>query len=87
MENLSIAQHSNTLHCARICDGTYQLQLRIISRGFYVYLQCEGPITLVVKAGRIILLVKEVLPSGLCFWKTMIVGNVTRISKIVLHVI
>ena len=34
-------------------------------QGDYVYLQREGPTTLDVRAGRTILRVKEVLPSGL----------------------
>ena len=53
MENLSI------------CSGAYQRQLRRFRQGDYVYLQREAPTTLDVRAGRTILRVKEVLPSGL----------------------
>jgi len=65
MENLSIAQHRDTLRYARIRSGAYRPQLRRFRQGDYVYLQREAPTTLDVKAGRTILRVKEVLPSGL----------------------
>ena len=65
MENLSIAQHRDTLHCARIRSGAYRPQLRRFRRGDYVYLQHEAPTTLDDRAWRTILMVKEVLPSGL----------------------
>ena len=65
MENLSIAQHRDTLRYARICSGAYRPQLRKFWQGDYVYFQREAPTTLNVKAGRTILRVKEVLPSGL----------------------
>ena len=65
MENLSIAQHHDTLHYARICSGVYRPQLQRFRLGDYVYLQREAPTTLDVRAGRTILWVKEVLPSGL----------------------
>lgn len=62
MENLSIAQHPDTLQYARIRSGAYQPQLRRFSRRDYVYLQPEAPTTLDVKAGRTILCVKDGLP-------------------------
>ena len=65
MENLSIAQHRDTLRYARIRSGAYRPQLRRFSTGDYVYLQREAPTTLDVKAGRTILRVKDVLPSGI----------------------
>ena len=65
MENLSIAQHRDTLRYARIRSGAYRPQLRRFRQGDYVYLQREAPTTLDVRAGRTILRVKEVLPSGL----------------------
>lgn len=65
MENLSIAQHRDTLRYARIRSGAYRPQLRRFSKGDYVYLQREAPTTLDVKAGRTILRVKDVLPSGI----------------------
>jgi hypothetical protein len=69
MENLSIAQHRDTLHYARIHSGAYQPQLRRFRQGDYVYLQRESPTTLDVKAGHTILRVKEVLPSDLLLLK------------------
>ena len=65
MKNLSIAQHRDTLRYARIRSGAYQSQLRRFWKGDYVYLQREAPATLDVRVGRIILRMKEVLPSGL----------------------
>ena len=65
MENLNIAQHPDTLRCARICNGAYRPQVRRFSKGDYVYLQREAPTTLDVKAGRTVLRVKVVLPSGI----------------------
>ena len=65
MENLSIVQDRDTLRYARIRSGAYWPQLRRFWQGYYVYFQCETPTILDVKAGRTILRVKEVLPSGL----------------------
>ena len=65
MENLNIAQHRDTLRYARIRSGAYRPQVRRFSKGDYVYLQREAPTTLDVKAGRTILRVKDVLPSGI----------------------
>ena len=44
--------------------GAYRPQLRRFKVGDYVYLQREAPTTLDVKAGRTILRVKDILPSG-----------------------
>jgi hypothetical protein len=65
MENLSIAEHRDTFLFARIRSGVYRRQLWRYRQEYYVYLQREAPTTLDVKAGRTILRVKEVLPSGL----------------------
>ena len=64
LENLAIAQHRDTLRYARIRSGAYRPQLRRFKVGDYVYLQREAPMTLDVKAGRIILRVKDILPSS-----------------------
>ena len=64
LENLAIAQHRDTLRYARIRSGAYRPQLRRFRVGDYVYLQREAPTTLDVKAGRTILRVKDILPSG-----------------------
>ena len=65
IENSSIAQHRGTLRYARIRSGAYRLQLRKFWQGNYIHLQREASTTLNVKAGRTILRVMEVLPSGL----------------------
>ena len=65
MENLSIAQHRNTLRYAHIRSGAYRPQLRRFWQGVHIYFQCEAPTTLNVRTGRTILWVKEVLLSGL----------------------
>ena len=67
LENLAITQHRNTLRYACIRSGAYRPQLRWFKVGNYVYLQREAPTTLDVKAGRTILKVKEILPSGVLF--------------------
>ena len=64
LESLAIAQHKDMLHYARIRSGAYRPQLRRFKVGNYVYLQREAPTTLDVKAGRTILRVKDILPSG-----------------------
>ena len=65
MENLSIAQHCDTLCYASIRSGGYRPQLRRFRQGDFDYLQREAPTTVDVRAGRTILQVKEVLPSDL----------------------
>ena len=65
MENLSIAQHHNTLRYACIRSGAYRPQLQRFWQGYYVYLQREVPMTLDVRVGHTILWMKEVLPNGL----------------------
>jgi hypothetical protein len=64
LENLSIAQHRDTLRYAMIRGGGYRPQVRRFQPGDYVYLQQTAPTTLDVTAGRIILRVREVLGSG-----------------------
>ncbi|BBM99042.1 hypothetical protein Mp_1g18210 [Marchantia polymorpha subsp. ruderalis] len=63
-ENLAIAQHKDTLRYATIRGGGYRPSIRRFRVGDYVYLQQTAPTTLDVTAGRIILRVREVLPSG-----------------------
>ena len=64
LKSLAIPQHRDTLRYARIRSGAYWPQLRWFRVGDYVYLQREAPTTLDVKAGRTILRVKDILPSG-----------------------
>jgi hypothetical protein len=63
LENLSIAQHRDTLRYTTIRGGVYRPQVRRFYHGDYVYLQQTAPTTLDVIAGRIILRVREVLGS------------------------
>jgi transposase InsO family protein len=65
LENLSIAQHRDTLRYATIRGGGYRPQVRRFCPRDYVYLQQTAPTTLDVTTGRIILRVREVLGSGL----------------------
>jgi hypothetical protein len=77
LENLSIAQHRDTLCYATIRGGGYRPQVRRFQPRDYVYLQQIAPTTLDVTVGRIILRVREVLGSGVLllegrdgkFWK------------------
>jgi hypothetical protein len=65
LENLSIAQHKDTLRYATIRGGGYRSQVYQFQPGDYVYLQQIAPTTLDVTARRIILRVREVLGSGM----------------------
>jgi hypothetical protein len=69
LENLSIAQHRDTLQYATIRGGGYRPQVHRFHPRDYVYLQQTTPITLDVIAGRIILRVREVLGSGVLLLK------------------
>ena len=64
LQNLAIAQHRDTLRYATIRGGGYRPQLRRFVAGNYVYLQQTAPTTLDVTAGRVILRVRQVLPTG-----------------------
>jgi hypothetical protein len=64
LENLSIAQHCDTLRYATIGGGGYRPQVHWFRSRDYVYLQQTVPTTLDVIAGRIILRVREVLGLG-----------------------
>jgi hypothetical protein len=64
LENLSIAQHCDTLQFATIRGGGYRPHVRQFRPGDYVYLQQTTATTLDVIAGRIILRVCKVLGSG-----------------------
>lgn len=64
LENLAIAQYRDTLRYATIPGGRYRPRVRHYEPGDYIYLQQTTPTTLDVTAGRIILRVRAVLPSG-----------------------
>jgi hypothetical protein len=63
LENLSIAQHKDTLGYAMIRGRGYRPQVHRFRPGDYVDLQQTAPTTLNMTAGRIILRVREVLGS------------------------
>ncbi|BBN03070.1 hypothetical protein Mp_2g20450 [Marchantia polymorpha subsp. ruderalis] len=69
-ENLAIAQHRDTLRYAIIRGGGYRLSIRRFHVGDYIYLQQTAPTTLDVTAGRTILRVREVLPSGVLLFES-----------------
>jgi hypothetical protein len=77
LENLSIAQHRDTLRYAMIRGGGYHPQVRRFRFGDYIYLQQTAPTTIDVTTGRVILRVREVLGFGVLllegcdgkFWK------------------
>lgn len=62
--NLQVAQHRDGLRYARIRSGGYRPKVRRFEVGDFVYLQREAPTSIDVKAGRTVLQVKEILPSG-----------------------
>lgn len=62
---LFIVQHRYTLRYACIRSSAYQPQLCRFSKGNYVYLQCEAPMTLDIKAWCTIFHVKDVVPSDI----------------------
>lgn len=62
--NLKIAQQRDTERYRKIRGGGYRPSVRRFEDGDYVYLQKRTPTTLDTKAGRTILRVVKVLPSG-----------------------
>jgi hypothetical protein len=80
LENLSIAQHRDTLWYAMIRGSGYRPQVRRFEPGDYVYLQQTTPTTLDVTTGRIILRVREVLGSEVLLLEGLMVssGWITR---------
>jgi len=64
MENLSIAQHRNTLRYAHTRGGNYKPKVRQFDVGDFVYLQRQPNDTLDIFFGRTILRIKVIRPSG-----------------------
>jgi site-specific DNA-cytosine methylase len=64
MRNLAIAQQRDTRRYAQVRGGGYRPRIRRYEVGDYVYLQQTAPTTLDVTAGRIVLRVTEVGPTG-----------------------
>jgi hypothetical protein len=63
MENLSIAQHRDTLRYAHTRGGSYKAKVRQFDVGDFVYLQQQPNDTLDTSSGRIILRIKAIRPS------------------------
>jgi hypothetical protein len=64
MENLSIAQHRNTLRYAHTRGGNYKPKVRHFDVGNFVYLQRQPNDTLDTFSSHIILRIKAIRPSG-----------------------
>jgi hypothetical protein len=64
MENLSIAQHRNTLRYAHTRSGSYKPKVRQFDVGDFMYLQWQPNDTLDTSFGCIILRIKAIRPSG-----------------------
>jgi hypothetical protein len=64
MENLSIAQHRNTLWYAHTQGGNYKPKVRQFDVGDFVYLQRQPNDTLDTSSSCIILKIKAIRPSG-----------------------
>ncbi len=64
MENLSIAQHRNTLRYAHTWSGSYKPKVRQFDVGDFVYLQRQPNDILDIFSGHTILRIKAIKPSG-----------------------
>jgi hypothetical protein len=64
MENLSIAQHRNTLWYAHTQGGSYKPKVRQFDVGDFVYLQRQPNDTLDISSSHTILRIKAIRPSG-----------------------
>jgi hypothetical protein len=63
MENLSIAQHWDTLWYAHTWGGSYKPKVKQFDVGDFVYLQWQLNNTLDTSSDRIILRIKAIMPS------------------------
>jgi hypothetical protein len=63
MENLSIAQHQDTLRYAHTRGGSYKPKVRQFDVGDFVYLQRQPNDILDTSYGRTILKIKVIKPS------------------------
>jgi hypothetical protein len=64
MENLSIAQHQDTLRYAHTRGGNYKPKARQFDVGDFVYFQRQPNDTLDTSSSRTILKIKAIRPSG-----------------------
>ncbi len=65
IENLSIAQHRDTLRYAHTWGGSYKPKVRQFDVGDFVYFQRQPNDTLNISSGRTILKIKAIGPSRL----------------------
>jgi hypothetical protein len=65
MENLSIAQHQDTLRYAHTPSGNYKPKVRQFDVGDFVYLQRQPNDTLNTSSSRTILRIKAIKPLGM----------------------
>jgi hypothetical protein len=80
LENLSIAQHRDTLRYATLHGGGYRPQVQRFRSGDYVYLQQTAPTTLDVTAGKLSCECVKFLALDCYFWKDVMAsfGKTTR---------
>jgi hypothetical protein len=64
MENLSIAQHRDTLRYAHTRGGSYKLKVRQFDVGDFVSFQRQPNDTSDISSDRTILRIKAIMPSG-----------------------
>jgi hypothetical protein len=69
MDNLSIAQHQNTLWYAHTCS--YKRKVRKFDVGDFVYFQRQPNDTLNISSSRTILRIKAIKPLGLLSCKEL----------------
>lgn len=77
LNNMRIAQHRDTLRYMRIREGGYTPNARQFEEGDYIYLRKRAPTTLNTKAGRTILRVVKVQPTG----RLHLMGKCGKIHK------
>jgi hypothetical protein len=65
MENLSIAQHRDTLWYAHTRGGNYKPKVRQLDVGDFVYLQWQLNDTLHTSSSHTILRIKAIMPLGM----------------------
>jgi hypothetical protein len=83
MENLSIAQHRDTLRYAHTRGGSYKPKVRQFDVGDFVYLQRQPNDTLDISSGRTSLRIKVIRPLGVLSYKELINAQFGIIPKIV----
>jgi len=83
MENLSIAQHRNTLQYAHTRGGSYKHKVSQFDVGDFVYLQRQPNDTLDTSSGHTILRIKVIRPLGVLELQELMDAQFESIPKIV----